>query len=103
MPSIKKGFGQLKWDMPSAKTKQWSKDSPILKNYNTTRWEKIRQNHFSKNPFCVICESNGQQVIANVLDHIIPVSKGGEFWTSSNHQGLCKSHHNAKSAKERNV
>jgi 5-methylcytosine-specific restriction endonuclease McrA len=36
-----------------------------------------------------------------VLDHIIPINKGGDPWNSNNHQGMCESCHAIKSRSER--
>lgn len=35
-------------------------------------------------------------VLAEVTDHIVPVSKGGSMWDRSNHQSLCRSCNSAK-------
>lgn len=51
-------------------------------------------------PFCVECEKEGKTVLAEVVDHIESVSQGGDFWDINNHQGLCASHHNKKTARE---
>jgi len=81
--------------------KQWSNDNPHIKDYKSRRWQAVRKNHFISHPFCVICKAQNIDKMAQILDHIKPVSQGGDFWDSSNHQGLCKSHHNSKSNSER--
>ncbi|KKK58493.1 hypothetical protein LCGC14_3043850, partial [marine sediment metagenome] len=43
---------------------------------------------------------DGKTVVATEVDHIIPLSKGGDFWSEGNHNSLCKSHHSSKTAKE---
>jgi 5-methylcytosine-specific restriction protein A len=42
----------------------------------------------------------GERRPATVADHIVPVTRGG-IWSDDNGQGLCRSCHNAKTAKER--
>ena len=37
---------------------------------------------------------------AVVVDHIKPFNQGGEFWDPGNHQAMCKSCHDRKTAKE---
>lgn len=71
------------------------------KDYNTSRWRKYRKYFLMQHPICVDCKKNGQLVPSSVVDHIIPVSCGGNFWDKSNHQALCLSCHQSKSAKEK--
>lgn len=71
------------------------------KEYDSPRWRKVRKLHLQANPLCVECQKEGRVTEATVLDHIKRVNDGGSFWDSSNHQGLCTSHHNKKSANER--
>jgi 5-methylcytosine-specific restriction protein A len=37
-----------------------------------TRWQKVRAGHLRNSPLCVMCESEGRIVPAEVLDHIRP-------------------------------
>jgi 5-methylcytosine-specific restriction protein A len=69
--------------------------------YDTTRWRNARKYHLLLNPLCVECKKAGRITEATVLDHILRVNAGGEFWDSNNWQGLCSPCHNRKSAKER--
>lgn len=65
------------------------------------RWRKYRDSFLSKNPFCVECSKEGEYVVATVVDHIIPHKGDKElFWQGSNHQQLCKRHHDIKTARE---
>lgn len=70
------------------------------KRYNTSRWKKYRTWFLNRYPLCVECEKRGRTVEATVVDHITPVSDGGDFWNTDNHQSLCDHHHNRKSGKE---
>ena len=65
------------------------------------RWKKYRAIFLQLNPLCRECEKEGRFVPATVVDHIIP-HRGDKvrFWDESNHQGLCKSHHDTKTASE---
>ena len=65
------------------------------------RWRKYRKYFLSVNPLCVICKDSDMITSATVVDHIIP-HKGNmrAFWDKSNHQALCKCHHDIKTATE---
>jgi len=68
----------------------------------TYRWQKEREAYLIRNPLCENC-LNKHDVIraATEVDHIIP-HKGNMklFWDVDNWQGLCKSCHSKKTAKE---
>jgi len=80
----------------------WTKDKSLLKKYNSTRWRKARRHQLKNSPLCSECENNGKSTLAKVVDHKIPVSQGGDFWEPKNHNSLCTSCHNSKSAAESN-
>ena len=75
--------------------------------YDTVRWRNERKSYLSDNPLCVHCKAEGRIKAATILDHKDPISKQPEhmreqmFWDKNNWQGLCKSHHESKSAKEK--
>ena len=66
-----------------------------------SRWRKYRTLYLKAHPLCVACEARGRTRAAEVVDHIIP-HQGDEalFWEPSNHQALCRWHHNKKTAGE---
>lgn len=68
--------------------------------YNSRTWRKARRKYLDANPLCVQCGENDVVNVATVVDHIVPINKGGESLDESNYQSLCASCHNAKSAKE---
>jgi 5-methylcytosine-specific restriction enzyme A len=59
--------------------------------YNTTRWKKLRRYHLSCQPLCVVCGKPATDV-----DHIKPISQGGEPWAVGNLQSLCHGCHSVK-------
>ena len=65
------------------------------------RWQKYRGFYLASHPLCVQCEKENRTEPATVVDHITP-HKGNmvSFWDCTNHQGLCKRHHDQKTAKE---
>lgn len=66
------------------------------------RWEKARKAWLAKHPLCEECKRGGHIRAATVVDHIIPHKGDADlFWDSENNwQSLCKTHHDAKTAKE---
>ena len=58
------------------------------------KWRAYREDYLRVNPTCKQCGGK-----ATVVDHVIP-HKGnkGLFWTRFNHQPLCKSCHDRKTA-----
>lgn len=61
--------------------------------------QRTREEHFRHHPLCVICDKAGRTSLAVVLDHIIPLDRGGQN-EPSNYQGLCEDCHTVKSATE---
>ena len=58
-----------------------------------------REAWLKAHPLCVYCEAYGRVTMANELDHIVPLSRGGAD-DESNLQGLCSPCHKAKTAAE---
>lgn len=96
MPKIETKFGVLPWNLPKPVRKQWTRDDNIAKMYNSSRWEKLRLRILNRDKFCLICMSKNIVTIADTVDHIKPVSKGGGFWDEANLQGCCKPCNNRK-------
>lgn len=84
------------------KRERYDKDrgSPSSRGYNS-KWRKARTTYLRHHPLCAECERHGRVVPATVVDHVIP-HKGDQrlFWDMSNWQSLCKSCHDAKTARE---
>lgn len=74
--------------------------SPTARGYNS-KWRKARTTYLRHHPLCAECDCHGRVVPATVVDHVIP-HKGNQqlFWDTSNWQSLCKSCHDAKTARE---
>tara|TARA_R100001163_G_scaffold63795_1_gene56503 strand:- start:764 stop:1060 length:297 start_codon:yes stop_codon:yes gene_type:complete len=75
------------------KNKSWGGDTSFYRKY---AWRKLRKVVLDKNPLCVHCLDNDMVKPADVVDHIIPIKKGGAELDESNLQGLCHSCHNKK-------
>ena len=70
--------------------------------YNNKRWRRYRRMFLNANPLCVnfeVCH-NAAVVVDHIVDH-----KGDwdRFWDKNNHQPMCESCHNRKTAKEENM
>ena len=65
------------------------------------RWQRYRKHYLADHPLCVYCKRQGRLTPATVVDHIVP-HKGDQalFWNASNHQALCKQHHDSAKAAE---
>lgn len=59
-----------------------------------------RRRWLERHPLCVMCEQEGRVTAGDVVDHIIPLWRGGRD-DDSNLQTLCQvPHHQAKSKEE---
>jgi hypothetical protein len=45
--------------------------------YNTTAWRNLRLAKLAVKPVCEVCEMRGRTVLADAVDHIIAIAKGG--------------------------
>lgn len=61
---------------------------------STSRWRKLRAAKLRASP---ICETPGCRLLATEVDHVIPLSAGGDRWDWANCQSLCHQHHLDKS------
>ena len=68
--------------------------------YWSRSWRRARLAYLSAHPLCMMCQRQGQIVAATEVDHITPIAAGGDPWSESNWQALCKSCHSAKTMRE---
>lgn len=68
--------------------------------YNSRAWRRLRVNFLINNSLCVKCATLGLVSVATVVDHILPINKGGERLDIDNLQALCAKCHNSKSGSE---
>jgi len=89
----------------------WHKDKKVSavtrtknnnrKVYDSSMWRnKVRPAKLKNTPFCEFCDVEGRLTEAKEVDHIKPISEGGEPFELYNLQSLCVSCHAKKSAKE---
>lgn len=63
------------------------------------RWRVYREGYLRAHPFCVLCEREQIVEASTVVDHEVP--HRGDYvlmWDPKNHQALCKTHHDRKTA-----
>jgi 5-methylcytosine-specific restriction protein A len=69
--------------------------------YNSARWKAMRLAQLSREPLCAECLKVGRLTAATIVDHIVPHKCNANlFFDSSNHQSLCKHHHDIKTLSE---
>ena len=68
--------------------------------YNRAEWIKLRNKVRELEPLCRHCKEKGIIKPTQVIDHILPISQGGEPYDIENLQGLCNICHNRKTALE---
>ena len=65
--------------------------------YCTSRWQKLRAAKLAAEPLCYACRLRGALVPAVAVDHVRPISKGGDpFPPLEGLMGLCERCHNEK-------
>ena len=62
-------------------------------------WTKIRRKWLTHNPLCVMCEAHGYLNMADHIDHIVPLFKGGDD-NENNYQSLCVECHRIKTRED---
>lgn len=69
--------------------------------YRTARWQALRDRKREEDPFCVDCTTEGRPCVPwTDLDHVVPHNGDPDrFWDYSGLQGLCASHHAAKTGR----
>ena len=80
--------------------KPFERDNSNAEFYNSWTWRKIRKLFIASNPLCKHCEMLDVITKATVVDHVVPINRGGERLKEENFQSLCESCHNKKSATE---
>ena len=64
--------------------------------YSSSEWRRLREWYRTRHPLCEECERNGRVTLAQVVDHIVEIERGGNPTDPSNLQSLCHACHNRK-------
>ena len=79
-----------------ARIDQQKKDNGSFNDfYRTYAWKKLREYHLRGEPLCRKCGQPGR-----VVDHIVPISEGGDPLEHDNLQTMCDLCHNRKRQQE---
>ena len=69
--------------------------------YNSYKWRQKSKSFRKRNPLCDECLKNGRTTPSEMVDHIKPISKGGDKWNDNNLRALCNSCHGRKTGKSK--
>jgi 5-methylcytosine-specific restriction protein A len=64
------------------------------------RWRKLRASVLASEPLCRACRTMNRTTPATQVDHITPISAGGEAYDRANLQSLCASCHSKKTTRQ---
>ena len=80
--------------------RKYGRDERAQSFYESPAWKIARRKQLEAMPYCEECLKEGKRVKATIVDHIVPIRRGGERYASSNLQSLCWSCHSRKSVLE---
>lgn len=67
--------------------------------YCTSKWQRLREAKLNQTPVCLVCELRGETELATTVDHIKPISQGGDaFPALDGLMALCERCHNEKTS-----
>jgi 5-methylcytosine-specific restriction protein A len=83
---------------PRAYHRSNSARPPVDRRYGTALWQRIRKAVLAAEPMCRECRRRdpARPQFAQEVDHIQPIEDGGEFFSITNLQPLCKPCHSRK-------
>lgn len=79
---------------------RYGRDESSQNFYTSPAWRQARKRQLTEHPFCEECLKSGKRTKAAMVDHIVPIRKGGSRLDAENLQSLCWSCHSRKSAEE---
>ena len=92
--------------LPKPKKRSWIKTNKQIRHnnnqmfYSSKAWRMTRKFYIKANPLCEHCKRKGTTTAGQMVDHIKPISMGGNMLDNSNLQTLCNKCHAIKSAYE---
>jgi 5-methylcytosine-specific restriction protein A len=94
------GCGRFRCQNPAHQVAAWrSRSGPVPKRITGRELQRRRAQLFARQPWCVVCLSEGRHTRATVRDHRVPLSEGGTE-AESNIQALCSDCSDAKTQRE---
>lgn len=74
--------------------------SPVDRGYDWA-WKRLRDLHLHDNPFCAFHLAKGRRVLADMVDHVVPIAEAPERrLDGTNLQSLCDPCHKSRKARE---
>ena len=67
-----------------------------VKVYHSAKWQNTRNAVLTRDPICKVCDNE----LSTQVDHITPLSQGGDPYELTGLQGICDRCHWLKSARE---
>lgn len=67
-----------------------------VKVYHSAKWQNTREAVLTRDPICKVCDNE----LSTQVDHITPLSQGGDPYKLTGLQGICDRCHWLKSARE---
>jgi len=71
------------------------------KFYQSRQWRELRKLKLEQTPLCEECFRHGRTTPAQMVDHIVPINKGGAPLDINNLQSLCNQCHAVKTARDK--
>lgn len=68
--------------------------------YNSKAWKDISSLRLAEEPLCRLCSFTKKITPAKHVDHIVPISKGGDPYDYNNTQSLCIACHSIKTRED---
>jgi 5-methylcytosine-specific restriction protein A len=98
---VRGGYCEIHQKEKKPQSNEYNKRRPSWHKLYDRKWRSYTAVYLANHPYCAECLKRGKHVNATQVDHIKP-HKGDMtlFWDTKNHQGLCKSCHSRKTAKE---
>ncbi len=91
---------RLKWYEPRGKPRADRGRGTTTERGYGTQWQKLRQLQLNREPLCEECKAAGRTKEGEHVDHIVPLSEGGQH-ELLNLQTLCAACHGRKTAADR--
>lgn len=70
--------------------------------YHAKAWRHTSKLYRQRQPLCEVCAAKGIVKASTLVDHLIARRFGGADYNPANLMAMCSSHHDSKSAIERN-
>ena len=98
MPTLKKS-GRRPWMPKREEYGGFREHNTVF--YQSRAWRRLRAVKLEADPLCEECARHGRVTPARIVDHIVPINKGGAPLELGNLQSLCLRCHACKTAADK--